>query len=119
MGDWTIPTSVQVVSLPSIRSVTVSPTARSGWSSRMLAVATSALPSSGSSQRPSWTVGRTVCALGGSPNAMTWRPSVPALSTTPVDANRQGSAATTPGTAIASLTRTDVRSVVASSTWTS
>jgi hypothetical protein len=102
-----------------MRKVSLSPTRTLGCSSRMFAVATIALPSSGTSQRPSCIVGRTDFAAGGRPNEMTLWPSAALSSTTCAEAKRHGSAASTPGTASASWVRTLVRSVDPSSTCTS
>ena len=119
MGDSTIPTSVHVASRPLTRRVSLSPTCRSGSSSRTFAVATRAFPSVGRSQRPSWSLGLTIVVSVGSPKVMKDRLSDASGRIRWVDAKRQVSAAVTPGTRSASASSMSARPGAASSTWTS
>ena len=114
-----MPTSVQVVSRPPIRSVTSSPIPRSGSSPSRFAVATSALPSPGRSQRPCITTGRTVVAPSGRPKVTRAGLSEPSGRIRWALANRHGSATVTPGTARASATTVEALAGSVSSTWTS
>ena len=97
----------------------MSPTRRSGSSSRTFAVATSAFPSAGRSQRPACSFGFTIVVSVGSPKVMKERLSDPSGRIRWVVAKRHVSAAVTPGTRAASLSSMSARAGPASSTWTS
>ncbi len=85
----------------------------------MFAVATRALPSPGRSQRPSWSLGRTIVVPVGRPNVMNERLSEPSSRIRWVVAKRHVSASATPGTRPASVSSMSARAGPASSTWTS
>jgi hypothetical protein len=85
----------------------------------MLDVATSAFPSPGRSQRPSWRIGWTVSVSAGSPNMTMDGLTLPTDRWRIADAKRHGSAAVVPGTRSASATTVAERTGSLSWTWTS